>query len=302
MSHKLRFGVLIPPRLSWNEFLHRCRQMEELGFDALSFADHFASFLGDKGIFFEMWTLISAVAMATTRIRLQTLVAQIPFRNPALFALQALTVDHISGGRLEIGLGTGLEVDVSYRMMGIENWSGKERVARFGEYVEIVNRLLTAEETSYQGRYYQTDKAVLCPRSIQSPRPPLIIAALGPVMIGHAARHADIWNTMSFAKTLEAQIAEARERVATMNARCAKIGRDPSSLRRSYYMTGGAAFPLYESEETFTGFAQELIALGFSDLVLAYPRQDQAQRSFERIARNVLPEFKATHAAVWMPP
>jgi alkanesulfonate monooxygenase SsuD/methylene tetrahydromethanopterin reductase-like flavin-dependent oxidoreductase (luciferase family) len=267
--------------------------MEELGFDALSFADQFANSRGDKGIVFEMWTLISAVAMATTRIRLQTLVAQIPFRNPALFALQALTVDHVSGGRLEIGLGTGLEVDVSYRMMGIENWSAKERVARFGEYVEIVNRLLTAEETSYQGGYYQIDKAVLCPRPIQSPRPPLIIAALGPVMIGHAARHADIWNTMSFAKTLEAKISEARERVATMNARCAKIGRDPSSLRRSYFMTGGAAFPLYESEKTFTGFAQELIALGFSDLVLAYPRQDQAQRTFERIARNVLPELKA---------
>src|SRR5437870_2117137 len=102
MSHDLRFGVLIAPKLPWNDFLQRCRHMEELGFDVLSFADHFADYRGLKGIFFEMWTLVSAVAMATTRIRLQNLVAQIAFRNPALFALQGLTVDHVSGGRLEI--------------------------------------------------------------------------------------------------------------------------------------------------------------------------------------------------------
>ena len=138
------------------------------------------------------------------------------FRNPALFALQALTVDHISGGRLDIGLGTGLEIDPSYRMMGIENWSAKERVARFGEYVEIVDRLLTQEVTSYHGQFYQIDQTELCPRPVQSPRPPLIIAALGPVMIGHAVRHADIWNTMSFATGFEAQIAETRQRVETL--------------------------------------------------------------------------------------
>ncbi|MGA3402018.1 MAG: LLM class flavin-dependent oxidoreductase, partial [Acetobacteraceae bacterium] len=257
----------------------------------------FTDYRGTKGIWFEMWSLLSAVTMATTRIRLANLVAQIPLRNPALFALQALTADHISGGRLDIGLGIGLESDPSCQMMGVENWSAKERVARFGEYVEIVHRLLSQEETSYQGSYYKVDAAALCPRPVQSPRPPLIIAALGPVMLGHAARHADVWNTMSFAATYEAQIEETRKRVAAMNARCVAIGRDPSSLRRSFYMSSaGGSSPLYESEETVPRLARQLIALGITELVLFYPRLDRHVQTFERIAREVLPALRAAHA------
>jgi hypothetical protein len=76
-------------------------------------------------------------------------------------------------------------------MMAIENWSAKERVARFGEYVEIVSQLLSREEFSYQGHNYHVDAAAISPRPVQSPRPPIIVAAMGPVMLGHAARHAD---------------------------------------------------------------------------------------------------------------
>ena len=180
------------------------------GFDSIGLADHLVDWAGGKGPWFELWSQLSAIAQATTRIRLTTLVAQIPLRNPALLALQALTADHISGGRLDVGLGIGLEVDPAYRMMGIENWSAKERVARFGEYVEIVDRLLSQEETSFQGRFYKVNAAALRPRPVQSPRPPIVIAAMGPVMLGHAARHADIWNSISFAKTFEAQLNETR--------------------------------------------------------------------------------------------
>ena len=157
----------------------RSRQVEELGFDTISFADHFTDWTGKKGPWLELWSQVSAIAMATKHIRLATLVAQIPFRNPAMFALQALTVDHISGGRLDLGLGTGLGVDPSYRMMGVANWSAKERVARFGEYVEIVSQLLSREEISYQGHYYHLDAAAISPRPVQSPHPPIIVAAMG---------------------------------------------------------------------------------------------------------------------------
>jgi alkanesulfonate monooxygenase SsuD/methylene tetrahydromethanopterin reductase-like flavin-dependent oxidoreductase (luciferase family) len=273
-------SAIVQPHVPWDEYVRRCRQVEELGFDAFKFADHLVPWTGRKAPWFELWSSLSAIAMATTRIRLATFVAQIPFRNPAMFALQALTADHICGGRLDIGLGTGLEVDPAYRMMGIENWSAKERVARFGEYVEVVDRLLSQEEVSCQGTYYRIDAATLLPRPVQSPRPPLIVAALGPVMLGHAARHADIWNTMSFATTFEAQLEETRQRVAAIDARCVAIGRDPASLRRSYLMydmapsaDGGRSY--YESEETFARMVRRIIALGISELALSYPTLDR---------------------------
>ena len=231
MTNQLRFSVLVLPNVPWPELLRRCRQVEELGFDSIGLADHLVDWAGGKGPWFELWSQLAAIAQATTRIRLTTLVAQIPLRNPALLALQALTADHISGGRLDVGLGIGLEVDPSYRMMGIENWSAKERVARFGEYVEIVDRLLSQEETTFQGRFYKVDAAALRPRPVQSPRPPLVIAAMGPVMLGHAARHADVWNSISFAKTFEAQLAETQ---------CAR-GGDRRALRQDRARPGHAA-------------------------------------------------------------
>jgi len=304
LPHKLRFSVIVGPNVPWCEFLRRCQQVEKLGFDTISFADHFTDWTGKKGPWLELWSQVSAIAMATKHIRLATLVAQIPFRNPAMFALQALTVDHISGGRLDLELGTGLEVDPSYWMMGIENWSAKERVARFGEYVEIVSQLLSREEISYRGRYYHVDAAAISPRPVQSPRPPIIVAAMGPVMLGHAARHADIWNSMSFAKTFEAQLEETRQRVAARDARCATIGRDQANLRRSYLMFdptarfGGGVIVYYESEEIFTWMVQQVIALGISEVVLYYPALERQIPMLERIAHDVLPTLRAAHAAV----
>jgi alkanesulfonate monooxygenase SsuD/methylene tetrahydromethanopterin reductase-like flavin-dependent oxidoreductase (luciferase family) len=303
MPHDLRFSVLVLPNVPWPELLRRCRQVEELGFDSIGLADHLVNWAGAKGPWFELWTHLSAIAMATTRIRLATLVAQIPLRNPALFALQALTADHVSGGRLDVGLGIGLEIDPSYRMMGIENWTAKERVARFGEYVEIVERLLTYPETTFRGRYYQTDAAALLPRPVQSPRPPILIAAMGPVMLRHAARYADIWNSMSFARTFEAQMEDTRRRVLAMDARCAAIGRDPAGLRRSYLMFdptargSGGVIQYYESEDAFTRMVQQVIALGISEVVLYYPMVERQIPMLERIARDVLPKLKAAHAA-----
>jgi alkanesulfonate monooxygenase SsuD/methylene tetrahydromethanopterin reductase-like flavin-dependent oxidoreductase (luciferase family) len=303
LATQLRFSVLVLPNVTWPEFLRRCKQVEELGFDAVNLADHLTDWAGGKGPWFELWTQLAAVAQATTRVRLATLVAQIPLRNPALFAHQALTADHISGGRLDVGLGTGLEIDPSYRMMGIENWSAKDRVARFGEYIQVVDKLLSQEETTFEGRFYKTDAAALRPRPVQSPRPPLIVAAMGPVMLGHAARHADIWNSISFAKTFEAQLEETRQRVAAMDAQCARIGRDPASLRRSYLMfdptarSSGGKIAYYESVDACRRMVRQVMALGITDIGFYYPMLDNQVPVFERIARELLPELRASLAS-----
>ena len=212
----------------------------------------------------EAWTLLAAVARETKRIRLSTCVSQIPLRHPAMFARQALTLDHISEGRIEVGLGTGLEIDPSYEMVGIENWTAKERVARFREYIAIVDQLLSNEITTYKGKYYEIDGAYMNPRPLQSPRPPIMIAAMGPVMIKRVAEYADIWNSLSFADSFSAQLEETRQRIAQLRTTCERIGRDPSTIRISYQMfdpqarKAGGRFSCYESAQLFTDMVGQL--------------------------------------------
>jgi len=293
----LRFSVLVLPNVPWAELLRRCRHVEALGFDCVGLADHLVDWAGGSGPWFELWTQLGAIAMATSRVRIATLVAQIPLRNPVLFALQALTADHISGGRLEVGLGTGLPIDPSYRMMGIENWDNPGRVARLREYVDLVARLLPGDEVSYAGKFYSADRARLQPAPVQAPRPPLIIAAMGKLMLGIAARHADIWNSLSFAKTFPEQLAETRDRIAAINERCAAIGRDPATLRRSYLMFdpsargSGGRYAYYESPAAFEDMVGAVLALGITEIALYYPVAQQAPM-FERIAQEVIPRLR----------
>ena len=299
MTHALRFQVLILPNAPWDEVLSRFRYVEELGFDLATTADHFVDWNNPSVPWLEAWTVLAAVARETTRIRLATYVSQIPLRHPAMLARQALSVDQISGGRLEVGLGTGLTIDPAYDMIGIPNWEPKERVARFREYVEIVDRLLSNEKSSYEGRYYRVKDAVMNPRPLQRPRPPIVIAALAPVMLRHAARYADNWNSLSFAATFAKQLAETAERIARIDVACAAIGRDPSSLRRSYLMfdpasrAAGGRITYYESADLFADMAGRITALGISEVGLYFPLVAAQRPMFEKIARDVIPRMKA---------
>ena len=176
-------------------------------------------------------------------------------------------------------------------------------MARFKEYVEIVDQLLSNEVAAYEGRFYQVNDAIMKPRPVQQPRPPIMIAAMGPRMLKHAARYADIWNSLSFADTLDSQLEETRSRLALIDEHCSAIGRDPTSLRRSYLMfdtgarTSGGLFNYYESEEVFADMAQRFIDLGISEIGVYYPMRDEQLPMFERIARDVIPELKTRHAA-----
>ena len=297
-ADELRFHVLVLPNAPWDELLRRFRHVEELGFDLVSVADHFVDWHDPSVPWHEAWTLLAAMARETTRIRIGTCVTQIPLRNPALLARQALTVDHISGGRLELGLGTGLRVDPAYDMMGLPNWEAGERVARFAEYVEVVDRLLTNQTSSFAGTYYTIKDAVMVPRPVQRPRPPIVVAALGPVMLKHAARLADTWNSLSFAETFDEQLEETRERIRRIDESCAAIGRDPATLRRSYLMLdpksrpSGGSIAYYESENVFARMVERIRALGISEIGLYYPMLEEQQPVFEAIARDVIPELK----------
>jgi len=303
LNHKLRFGVGVLPNASWKEIVKRFKHTEELSFDITGTGDHFVDWSRPKDPWFELWTLLAAIAAETTRIRLGTYVTQIPFRNPALLARQALAVDHISNGRLELGLGTGILPDPACEIMGLPNWSSKERVARFKEYVEIVDQLLSNEVTTYKGRYYEIKEAVMNPRPIQKPRPPITIAALGPVMLKYAARYADTWNTYSTSNTFEEQLEETRNRTQLVDKYCSDIGRDPSSLRHSYLMypvgartRRGGMIDYYDSEKVFVDMVQKLVDVGITELLIYYPFNAEQLPMFEKIAREVIPELKEKYS------
>lgn len=298
LNHELRFFTGPLPNVPWKELIKRFKYVEALGFDVTGVGDHFVNWTNPNDPWFELWTIMAAIAVETTKIRLETLVTQIPFRNPALLARQALTVDHISNGRLELGLGTGFRTDPACEMMGIPNWSNEERVERFKEYIEIVDQLLSNEVTTYNGCYYKVKEAVMKPRPIQKPRPPITIAAWGPIMMKYATRYADTWNSTSSANTFEEQLDETRRRNQLVDKYCSDIGRNPSSLRRSYLMFDAEArkssglINYYDSEKVFVEMVKKLIDVGITEFGLYYPYLEEQIPMFEKIAREVIPELK----------
>jgi alkanesulfonate monooxygenase SsuD/methylene tetrahydromethanopterin reductase-like flavin-dependent oxidoreductase (luciferase family) len=298
MPYPLRFHVLLLPNVDWAELKARVLWLEQLGVEVAALADHVVDWANPTVPWLETWTALPALAGATRTIRLSTVVTQIPLRNPAMLARQLFTLDHISRGRIELGLGTGLTIDPSSSMIGVPNWEPRERVERFGEYVELISRLFSQEVTTYQGHYYQTEGAVRH-RPAQLPRPPLLVAALSRRMMRHAARYADIWNSLSFLPSFDEQLAETRERCATIDAECEAIGREPSTLRRSYTMfdaqarSRGGAIGYYESRELFIDQVSRLVEQGISDIGLYYPLDPAQLDAFEAIASEVLPDLRS---------
>ena len=297
MSHELRFQVEILPDVEWPALLERFRHVEALGFDLAVTADGFVDSMNPSRPWFDLWTLLAGVAQATDRIRIAPCVAQIPLRDPATLARQVLTVDHISNGRVEVGLGLGRPVGPSYRMMGIPNWDNPERADRFREYVEILDRMLANEQTTYEGRHYRIEGATVH-RSVQSPRPPITIAAMGPRMMRYAATYADTWNTVSFVAEFEDQLAELADRMSRMAGYCEAVKRDPETLRRSYLMfdanarQSGGHISYYDSPQAFSDMADRLLDLGFTELGLYYPALPSQRPVFEAIASDVIPALR----------
>ncbi len=299
MGYEVRFQALILPNVEWDELIGRFKRAEDLGFDLAVTADHWCDWSNPPSNWFELWTTLAGVAQATSRIRIAPCVAQIPLRNPAMLARQALTVDHISGGRLEVGLGLGMPIDPSYDMIGMENWTNKKRVAQFDEYVELVGQLLANEATTYKGEFYEVNEATMNPRSPQRPRPPITVAAMGPVMIGKAARYADTWNTMSFAEDFDDQLKEVGEKIAVCRQHCETIGRDPETLRISYNMfdakgraTGGE-IRYYQSHQVFEDLIGGLAEVGITDFGLYYPMLDSQLDAFESVATELFPKLRS---------
>ncbi|MFX0125478.1 MAG: LLM class flavin-dependent oxidoreductase [Candidatus Hodarchaeota archaeon] len=296
MTQELRFGVGPLPNLSWEELVRCFNHIEELGFDNALIGDHFVNMANPLDPWFESWTLIAALAVKTTHIRIGIGVSPITWRNPAFLARQALTVDHISNGRLELGLGTGLTSDPGHAMTGIPNWAPNERVARFREYVEIVDQLLCNKITTYEGHFYNIKGAIMNPRPIQKPRPPIMIAAFGEAMLKYPAHYADIWSSAGSNTDKFAEL--TRKRNNLLDRYCEDIGRDPSSLRRSYLewetdvSWKGGLMSIFKSEENFREMIKRFVGVGINEFFFLYPYRKEQLPVFEKVAREVIPELK----------
>jgi probable F420-dependent oxidoreductase len=185
MARTLRFSTQSGGQPTGAEWLARAKRLEAIGYETLSLPDHMVG-----GAWSNMPAL-GAAAAVTTRLRLGSLVLDNDFRNPVVLAREFATLDVISGGRVEVGLGAGW-YDRDYQSTGIQFDRGRVRVARLAEAVTLMKRLFTEDQVTFEGTYYRTERSECRPKTVQQPRPPILIAAGGPQLLALAGREADI--------------------------------------------------------------------------------------------------------------
>jgi alkanesulfonate monooxygenase SsuD/methylene tetrahydromethanopterin reductase-like flavin-dependent oxidoreductase (luciferase family) len=284
----VRFGICTDQNLPFETLVERWLYFEELGFDSAWDCDHFNQPSRPDGPYFEGWTLLAALAARTERIRIGVLVSSNTFRHPALIAQQAVTLDHISNGRLELGLGAGWFVP-EHERFGIPFQPPRERVDRFREAVEIVDSLLRTETTTFEGRYYRLAHAYVRPAPIQKPRPPLTLGAHRPRMLRICAEYADSWNSFG---TVE----EMRQRNEILDEYCAAISRDPREIRRSFYgwasqMNEQGLPDPWQSTGAFEDVVGRYLEVGIDEFVIDQPRPEQLA-VLEQVATDVVPRLR----------
>lgn len=278
----MRYGLLILPDDRWSVTCARWQAAEELGFDHAWTYDHLTwRSLRDKSWFGALPTL-TAAALVTSRLRLGTLVASPNFRHPVPFAKELMTLDDISSGRITVGLGAGGSGFDSHAL-GQSEWSPVERAERFEEFLILLDQLLTQRETDAEGHYYSAREARAVPGSTQQPRPPFAIAAEGPRGMRLAARLGQTWVTIDHGVSA-AQIARIEDC-------CAEVGRDPATLDR-LILLGFREQPLV-SLDSFRASAERFAELGFTDMVVHWPRREEPFVGEEEVLREVAGELPA---------
>ena len=269
-KRKITFGVVLAPLYSWDELISQAQLLEELEFDKLWLPDHFVNPFDPNIDWFECWTLLSALAVATRKIRIGTLVTSMTLRNPAMLAKMALTIDHISNGRLELGVGAG-GVSYCHKMTSVPQWSARERSLRFGEFVAVLDQMLEKKVTTFKGRYYNIQEAIMHPRPIQQPHPPLSIAAHGPKSLRLVALHGDGWNSLRTGKDLTPKESSnfLRQRYDMLKEFTAEAGRDPEEIECTFGF-GYTADKPFASKEAFFDTIGRYAEAGIRDFCTIY--------------------------------
>lgn len=285
-------GVVLLPQDPWSRARERWQRAEAYGFDHAWTYDHLAW----RSLADEPWyatvPLLAAAAAVTERIRLGTWVASPNFRHPVPFAKDVMGLDDVSAGRLVLGLGaggTGYDAEV----LG-PPWTPRERAARFAEFVDLLDRLLTQPVTEATGEFYAAHGARMIPGCVQAPRVPFVVAANGPKALRVAALHGQGWATYGVPVTDDVERAQAWEEwwaalaglVERFEATAREAGRDPATIDRYLNVDAAPVFSL-ESAAVFTEAVERAQAIGFTDLVVHWPRAEGVYAGRESVLDEV---------------
>lgn len=295
----MRFGIFGFGRAPYAELAKRFRLAEELGFASAWVDDdllvpHYSDF--------EPWTLLGALGRDTERIRLGTMVTAITFRHPSFLAAQVVTLDHVSNGRAELGLGAGGSPH-PYAAFSQHRWTPRERAERLEEHAAIIGPLLRGECVTRAGPHYPVTDAQL-PPAVQRPSPPFTIAAHGDRGLRTAIRHASGWNSLGGQPysadgnetqqvTLAVAAAETRRLSERLDRLCEELGRDPATVWRSVQALCPVPDP-FASLDAFDEYAGTYREIGIDELIFYWPPIElfgergpvppELQARFERIA------------------
>ena len=285
----MQVGVLIPqgwkgeydgwdPAAAWSRTVELARLAERIGFESAWVFDHFTTVPEPTDeITFESFSTLSALAMVTERVRIGHMVVCAGFRNPALTAKLASTIDVISGGRFELGIGAGWKED-EWLAYGYGFPPTAERLAQLGDHLEVITRMLAPGRATYAGAHASVEGAINEPKGLQNPRLPIIVGGNGKnVTMRLAARFADELNLVY--RPME----EMRELISIARQRCEEIDRDPATLRLSLYFADTKVRDAGQARVDALGEAGELPL----DRIVAFPnRYGATAEVLERFAED----------------
>ncbi|MET7766815.1 LLM class flavin-dependent oxidoreductase [Streptomyces sp. NPDC005393] len=293
----MRLSTVILPVRRWSEGgREQWQRAEELGFHAAYTYDHLSWRSFRDGPWFGAVPTLTAAAAATSRLRLGTLVTSPNFRHPVTLAKELISLDDVSDGRINLGIGAGGSgFDATALLRGDEEaWAPRERADRFGEFVELLDRLLTRDVVTYEGAHYSAREVRNIPGCVQRPRLPFAVAATGPRGLRLAARYGQAWVTTGDPKIFETgtpddSLAAIGGQIQRLGKACADAGRDVNKLGKILLtgFTPDGGRPL-SSVDAFVDFAGRHAALGIDEIVLHWPIADSVFAAdpavFEKIA------------------
>ncbi|MEU6766441.1 LLM class flavin-dependent oxidoreductase [Streptomyces sp. NPDC046853] len=295
----LRLSTVILPVSRWHEGgKERWQRAEELGFHTAYTYDHLSWRTFRDGPWFGAVPTLTAAAAATERLRLGTLVTSPNFRHPVTLAKELITLDDVSDGRITLGIGAGGNGfdATALRKASEEPWTPRERADHFGEFLPLLDRLLTEDVVSHEGKYYSASEVRNIPGCVQRPRLPFAVAATGPRGLKLAARHGQAWVTTGDPKlfengTPEQSLQAIRGQAEKLATACDAIGRDVAELDK-ILLTGFTPDRPLDSFDAFVDFAGNHAELGFNEIVLHWPLPGTYfaadEKLFERIATEAL--------------